>query len=411
MGFVSKKRGGLAWPRSKKANMLHEIYMFITYIVMLLIVSLVLFQYVNNVATDLGFEKKFTSIDAGLLTTAVFFAPGTLKHVYSAPHFGVPMEIIFTKSLLNVKETGKKLNMYYFHMSELNTEPLEETISLPASKTGPNFTYYKSGRQVVFDQKYANALQMKCPLLNTSDDAWKSNKIFIAKVMPEKDLKDANLPANRIPKVLSARYSQITVSSKTAATSAPSAGSKISAIPSDAKLVIAMGDSGEKREQGSLVVYIPVDDNTLQQRKLACFMINDLLTAETSVFYVQVMPVYPDTLKKESPLNIFKEKSKKDQVMVFLDLSTFTEKQVDIDKASAALYRAIERYYGGYNIQTVNGATLSFSASAPSQTGASTTPSQAPSTAPGSQTTPSQTKPKDEGTLKPELRKAGSIVD
>jgi hypothetical protein len=296
-------------------------------------------------------------------------------------------------------------------MSELNTEPLEETISLPASKTGPNFTYYKSGRQVVFDQKYANALQMKCPLLNTSDDAWKSNKIFIAKVMPEKDLKDANLPANRIPKVLSARYSQITVSSKTAATSAPSAGSKISAIPSDAKLVIAMGDSGEKREQGSLVVYIPVDDNTLQQRKLACFMINDLLTAETSVFYVQVMPVYPDTLKKESPLNIFKEKSKKDQVMVFLDLSTFTEKQVDIDKASAALYRAIERYYGGYNIQTVNGATLSFSASAPSQTGASTTPSQAPSTAPGSQTTPSQTKPKDEGTLKPELRKAGSIVD
>jgi hypothetical protein len=355
---------------------------------MIFVVVLALIQYINNVATGLGFEKKFTALDMGLLTTTVYSAPGTLLHDYVPIPFPVPMDFIFSDSTINIKERGKEMNMMYWYLSDKNLEVMGGELPIPASPYAEgmgeelaqlreaaggvnppkvNFTYYKSGRQVVFDSREANPLQAICPVLNTTDDGWQSRKIFIAKVLPgAEDYANAELPANRIAQILSARHSNIQVSGSGASGSSSVGGSLISAIPDDADIVIVLGDSGDDREQGSLIAHVPVNSNLLRTRKFACFLVNDLLTPETVVFYSQIMPVYTDTLDDQSPLRVLREQSRPDQVFVFLDISKFSVEQVDVDNTAEAIYRAVERYYGGYELGEIAGSTFSFVTSASS---------------------------------------------
>jgi hypothetical protein len=270
----------------------------------------------------------------------------------------------------------------------------------------PSINYYKTGRKIAFNEQEINALQIVCPVINTTIKDWRSKKVFIAKVLPKKeDYADAELPSNRIAQILSARYSNIEVSGAQAARPAAQGSRVISAIPSDAELVIVLGDSGEEREPGSLVAYIPADNNLLKARKFACFLVNDLLTDRSIVFYVQIMPVYPDALDKESPLTVFKERSGTDQVMVFLDISRFTEEQVDVDNTANAIYRAIQRYYGVPDTTPTRGAALSFTATSAEPAPEEAIPAesgQAPSepAAPAGEEEP--------GSLQPSLRQAGA---
>jgi hypothetical protein len=218
MGFVSKKRGRLAFRlfRHRKANILHEIYFLMFQLLIVFLVVIALFQYVNNVASGLAFEKKFTAMDLGLLTTAVHYAPGTLKHTYTTLPFPVPMDFIFADSLVNVKERGSELNMLYWFFADSNLEPLADTANIRLTEEGGSpstFTYYKSGGGVALDRLDLNPLQLVCPIVETAVDNWQANKIFIAKVLPKsEDYSNADLPANRVSQVLSARYNQVQVS-------------------------------------------------------------------------------------------------------------------------------------------------------------------------------------------------------
>lgn len=380
--------------RGKKADIMHEIYFLMFQLIMVFVVALALFQYINNVATDLGFEKRFTSIDLGLLTTTIYYAPGTMKHTYIPIPFPVPMDFSFDNSLVDIKERGKDLHMFYWFLSDTDLDPLSEDVQIQISrgedtaergteqsKVGtmttwfasrksppppPNFTYYKTGRQVSFDQNVTNPLQQVCPVVNTTVEEWSSEKIFLMKVLPSpQDYSNAELPTNRIAQILAARYSNFEMSGTgTAGSLGSGSGSLISAIPDDAKAVIVIGDAGEEREPGSLIIYIPVDSNMMKERKLACFLINDILTADTVIFYVQIMPIYVEALDDDSPLRVFAEKSSPDQVMVFIDISDFTDDQVDVEKVSEAVYRALDRYHGAFNLPLISGATLSFTAPA-----------------------------------------------
>ncbi|MBW2964610.1 N-acetylmuramidase family protein [Candidatus Woesearchaeota archaeon] len=357
MGFVSGKRGRVSL-RANRSAQIHSIYFFMFEILAVFLMALALFQYVNNVATDLGFEKRYTAIDLGLLTTTVLYAPGTLKQVYVPVEFNTSIDIGFSKNILSVKERGKSLQTLFWFLSDTGMEPFESDMNLEYTK--PNITFYKTGRMADFDKSKVHALQMVCPVLNTTDNNWKSKKVFIAKVLPKKeDYSDLKNPANRIAQILTAQYSTFSTGSAATVTSAES---QISAIPSDAELVIILGDSGQKRESGSLVAYIPVDDNLMKERKLACFLLNDLLTPETSVYYAQVMPVYLDSINKTDPLRVFNERSSAKQAIVFIDISGFSESQVFVDVVAKAIYRAVERYYGGYGITSISGATFTFSA-------------------------------------------------
>ncbi|MBN1544064.1 hypothetical protein JW898_01225 [Candidatus Woesearchaeota archaeon] len=354
-------------------------------LIMVFVVALALFQYINNVATDLGFEKRFTSIDLAMITTAVYYAPGTLRHTYTPIPFPVPMEFTFENSLVDIKERGQNLHMYYWFLSDSSLDtvgadvPVERTeyhaegqnftermLSFLRYARGeikkPGLTFFKTGRQVTFDSNTTNPLQLVCPVVNTTGGSLQSDKVFLMKVLPsQSDYSNAELPTNRIVQVLSSRYRNFQMGGSGSSGSTGS-GSMISAVPDDAKIVIVIGDAGEDRDPGSLVAYIPVDSNTMKHRKLACFLINDLLTPETVVYYNQIMPVYVGSVDDDSPLRVFAEKSSEGQVMVFLDISDFADEQVDVEKFSEAVYRALSRYYSQPEAPYVHGATLSFTA-------------------------------------------------
>ncbi|MBW2971469.1 hypothetical protein KY359_00390 [Candidatus Woesearchaeota archaeon] len=373
---------------------------------MVALVLVSLFQYINNIATDLGFEKRFTSMDLGLLTTVVYYVPGTIKHTYIVPiDFPIPMDFIFERSLVDVMEHGRDLHMYYWFMSDRNLDQLEEDLTIYPSGAGegqaatggsteymgglveeqrkvgtlmpgwggalappppePNFTYFRSGRQISFDIDTPNPLQLICPVVNTTIENWRSQKVFVMKVLPDpQDYSNESLPTNRIAQIISARYSNFEASGS-GTSSSTGAGSRISAIPDDAKIVLVVGHSAEDREPGALIVYIPADDKVMEERKFACFMINDLLTSDTLVYYTQVMPVFTGGVDDDSPLRVFDERSSPDQVMVFLDVSRFGDDQINVDKVVDAIYRAVERYYGGHEVGPVVGATFSFTAPPP----------------------------------------------
>jgi lysophospholipase L1-like esterase len=373
MGFVSK-RGRFVLLRGRKADIMHELLYFLFQLLMVVVVLIALIQYTNNVAKDLGFEKRFTSNDMALFTTAVTYAPGTLKQVYDPIIFKVAVDAGFANSIVSITEKGSKLApVVFWFLSDRNLEVMRGEASLKAatqdssdtsSASGyisPNVTYFRTGGSVSLSEKENNALRMVCPTVDTFASDWKSKKVFIAKVLPDaKQYSDNKLPVNRLANALSTRYSQVSLSG--AVKDASSQDSKlISAIPSNVELIIAIGDSGEKREKGSLVAYIPVDGNIMKARKFACFIVNDLLTPETTVYYAQVMPIFPASINKTSPLRVFKEVSDTKQVIVFLDISTFSESQISIENTADAIYRAIERYYGGYDVKAVSGATFSYS--------------------------------------------------
>lgn len=370
---------------------MHEVYYLMFQLILVVLVLIALLAYVHNVATDLGFEKRFTSIDMALLTTVVHYAPGTLKQVY-IPIEGDDEMLIrravdagFENNTILITERQEELPpVLYWFLSDRYMDPLDEVVSLKGTRrevdlmglmsfedfVPPNITYYKTGKGVSFDRDRLNPLQLVCPVLNTSVTDWQSEKVFIAKVLPgEGDYGNADLPVNRIGRILSARYNQVEVSGTSSAPAQVSGGSVISAVPDDASIVIAIGDSGEGREPGSLVVYIPSDANLLEQRKFACFLVNELLTPDSAVFYSQVMPVYVQSLDDASPLNVFEEKSDPSQVMVFLDISTFSDEQVDVDNAALAIYYAVQRYFGSEDTPAIRGPVLSFTESGVTGTG------------------------------------------
>ncbi|NQU79769.1 metallophosphoesterase [Candidatus Woesearchaeota archaeon] len=335
---------------------------------MVFIVSVSLMQYVNSIASDTSFEKRFTAIDMALITSVVHYAPGTLRYVYTVPaRFDINVEAEFVNSDILLEQPGTELSpVKYWFLSGKNMDPFEGIASLQWIQdetevpSPPEVIFYRTGRGVSFNDAELNPLHIDCPYLNTTDDAWASKTFFVGKVLQGSDASDIENPANRIAQVLSSRYSNFVVD-----TSPVTGGSLISAIPPDADIAIIVGDSGEMREPGSLVIYFPVSEDLINHRKLACMLVNDLLTPDTEVYYAQVMPVYTDSLPETSGLRIFKEASNPDQLMVFIDVSKFTSEQIDVNAISTAIYTAIARYYGGDDLIGSSAATFMFETVAP----------------------------------------------
>ena len=349
---------------------MHEIYFFIFELVLVFVVLLALLQYINNVATDLGFEKRFASIDISLMTSALFYTPGIIKQEYETPvtfwqkdRF-VPVEAQFAKSEVAIKEIGKELMTNYWYLSDLTMDEfLEQTrlegIEIKATGEiigvrGPRtITFYKAGRNIFFNERNTNAYQLVCPVVNTSAENWQSKKTFIAKVATRSD--DLGV---RITNTLTSQYPSFTT---TASATGSTSGVKVSAIPGDSDTVIAIGDSGEKGEPGALVIYVPIDSALLKSRKLACLIINHLLNPESAVLYAQIMPINLEKIKTGSPLSVFKEKAKEDQAIVFIDINRFAAEQVEVRNFAQAVKEAVEHYYGKRTRQPVSQTTVSVS--------------------------------------------------
>ncbi|MBW2967061.1 hypothetical protein KY362_01100 [Candidatus Woesearchaeota archaeon] len=356
--------------------------MIIVQIVILGLFSVSLFQYIHSIESDRAFERRFTSIDLALLTTAVEYAPGTMRHPYFPLLFEVPMEIIIERSLVEVGETGAEnlIRSRYWFLSDQNIEPFGDSANLesadPAVEDVSSETsegewvcpdssadcvnFFKTGKRMSFNRDEVNALQMTCPVLDTEDAEWAADEVFIAKVAPRSPRRSSTeeelpSPTERIAQRLATNH-RFSVSGDA---EGASSGSLMGDIPDTADIVIGLGTSGEEREPGSLVVYIPADESRLKARKLACFIINDLLTADSSVFYAQILPVVVERVEPGSPLSIFSQRTE-DTVMVFLDISGFADENIEEANAASAIHNAVQRYYGAFETPAVDAVVLSY---------------------------------------------------
>ncbi len=361
--------------------MLHEIYFFIFQLILVFLVMIALFAFINNVATDLGFEKRFTSIDMALLSTALFYTPGIVKHTYFPLEFKVKdsiksVEAKFFKSEVAIKDKDNDLLTEYWFLSDLSMDEfvdrtdiggVRKTVDVPIlgkiKMVVPRaVTFYKAGRTISFSERDTNAYQLVCPVVNTTVKGWESKKVFLALVNSKRDD-----PASRIANVLVSQFPRFSMNSALRGSASLDLASKISGIDAGSDLVIAIGSSGETKELGGLVVYIPIDDAILKSRKLACLIINHLLTPESAVLYAQVMPVDPKKISSDSPLAVFKEKNRPDQAMVFIDMGRFSKEQVQVRNFAQALEEAVQHYYGKRSREHVSGPTVSVSYSLMSQ--------------------------------------------
>ncbi len=362
MGFVSK-RGRLVSSRSvpfrgKKGDVMNEFYFILFQLMLVLLVLVALIQYVNLTASGLKFEKRFTSMDLALLATTVQYVPGTLKHIYTPMAFEalIDLEHINNTVYINQKDSDLPSIVFWF-LSDINRDPIDDRpIRLTGTRaseggifsdgeiTPPYITYYRTGRKIAFDHTEISPFHKNCPVFNTSADL-NSKTITISKVFSDpKDERNVSHPVNKIAQHIAARHRNLF---------------KITKSPdkSESDLIIYVGDSGESRGPGSLVMFIPIDENTLLSRKLACILINDLLTDESYILFSQIMPIYTEHLDKESPLNVLKTKA--GQATVFWDISGFTAEEFDYTITADAFATAILRYHGAEKLNIRSEKTMS----------------------------------------------------
>ncbi len=354
MGFVSKR--GIFLPfRGKKGDIMNEIYFFLFQLILVAIVLLALFQFTNNVASNLAFEKRFISIDMGLLTTVINYVPGTLRTVYSPLPLDVRLEAVLKKNLVSITDLDVDLppTLYWF-LSNNYTKLTEDAVSLRSVPKDdflmvPQLNFFKTGKSIYFDDSKVNPLQKVCPVLDTPKMGI-NNGVAIVKVLPDvKDYSIGDHPVNRIATSLENKYHDMFSQSnfefkKVIETQKPICFTNVRTLPD---LIIAIGDSGENREAGSLVIYFPVDSASLRSRKLACYLMNELLTPESEVLYAQIMPVNAISLVKESRLCVLKQRTiEEEPLTIFVDISKFNEDQINVDNVVEAIHSAVLRYYG-----------------------------------------------------------------
>lgn len=381
--------------------MLHESLFFLFQMVLVVLVFVALLQYVNTVASDVGFFKRYTSIDLGLLVTALHAAPGTIKHSYSSIQFPIPIEADFANSIVRVSEVGRPLVSEYWFLSDLNINVVafrlrsgllrqKEVTQLEKLVKGEqkeihliDATFYKSPGRMKPDEMKVNPLQLPCPSLNSTDLFWdRQKKVLIGKVFQDKaQLSDGTLPINRIAQILSAQSSAILVNVPTKASPQqaspqnPASGGLLAEkkgfvseeesaevivaqqseasqfIPSaedfkQADSIILLGTTASADAAGALRVYIPASkENSMKSRKLACLTLNKLLTPGTEVSFVQIFPVFQQQIDKKSPLQGLFVMSDETKPTIFLDLGSFAPNEINVENTAYAIFNGIHQYY------------------------------------------------------------------
>ncbi|MFH1063793.1 MAG: hypothetical protein V1729_01795 [Candidatus Woesearchaeota archaeon] len=343
---------------------MNEFYYILFQLMLVMLVLVALIQYINFTASGLRFEKRFASMDIALLTTTVQYVPGTMKYLYTPMPFEALIDLEFINNTIYIIQKDSDLPpIIFWSLANINRDSLRGVTRLTGTKedeggmfsdaeiTPPEITYYRTGRKTAFDHTEVNPFQKDCPVFNTSANI-KSKTITISKVFKDaKDERNETHPINMIAQYLSARHKDIFKITKSTETTGSAGSGKTS------DLIIYLGDSGESKGPGSMVMFIPIDENTLFSRKLACSVINDLLTEKSNILFSQIMPIYTEHLDKESPLNALKSKAA--QATIFWDISGFTSEQIDYHNTADALATAILRYYGAEDLNIISEKTMS----------------------------------------------------
>jgi hypothetical protein len=173
---------------SRRATMTQELIFVMIQIILVVMVAGVMFAYVNSVAEDITFEKKYTSFDLGLLMSVIQTAPGFIHAEYTPVDFSkikdnAIIKVYFYNSTVIVQEPGEAAEYKAKYIQDLTLTLVKGALfNLDTPKI------FKLGNKIILNQKdnsSFNLNQMLCPAANTSYSNWREDKVvLLQKVAP-----------------------------------------------------------------------------------------------------------------------------------------------------------------------------------------------------------------------------------
>ena len=336
----------------KNASMRDEILYIIFQIMMVVFVGIMVFGFINDKTTDMGFHKMYIARDLGMITSALYGSPGNVMYTYRPPIEieNATLDISMEQTLVYVRQDGRdERNIPYHYYAADRSVPL---FSLPMISYGSQITFYRFGYDIDRDIEQTNYNKITCPPIAREEDedtptpSWTQEKGVYFDVTAE-NANDLN----------SQRESQIGERLKTVLVNK----NRFQVVETAAEAEVEIGFRIQRdTDVGSIRVYVLESSQRLKEsRTLACSLINELLTPQTFVKYVQVFPVLNRT--EEPWLQMLKETPERNNIRVIVEFGIQTEEQIDFENSANAVFNALSRFYGTSIRLTTSGATISAS--------------------------------------------------
>lgn len=305
-----QKRGSCKLFNNKKAEGIEtEIYYTIFEIVLVGIVVVALFAYIDSIRKDTMFEKTYLAKDLALMMDTIYAAPGNLRLSYS----------------------HQKLNISEFNFNFINQKAAVVESNIEGAL---ELKYPFAADSYFLDEIDQIKVQKEIPIQKTGES------IKIKNVLPQK-LNLLSCPAKELQKLSS---DKIYVSQES-----------INEIKIPLKATLQLGDSITDETEAIIgfhatteqtdVIEAYVNANSpfaVESKQIACKIINNILIdPELSVFSSgQIKSIDTEDLKEDSPLKTILNTNEISFVMVF---NIDKINSIDFSKKRDALIPAIRK--------------------------------------------------------------------
>jgi muramidase (phage lysozyme) len=336
----------------KRATMRDEMLYMIFQLIMVVFIGLMVFTYINNKASDIGFEKRLIAQDMGLLTTAMYSSPGNFVYPYEPSVTLSDDEIQLLVSLEQTRVFVKQSDRpqfnpaWYYYARDRSVPPF----ALQDYSYGSDLKFYRFGYDLETDISNTNYNKITCPSIardideeNTDDPSWISGETIYIDVTPE-----------GTPGTYSVQENQVGSRLKTILQNKQRFTMTDDPLQSTVQIGIRLQ---QEADVSAIRAYVLDSDPRLEEsRSLACSLINEFLTPQTFVKYVQVVPVRNSTNK--TFLEMLTKNPEASNVRVVLELGVVDERQIDFDNSANAIYNALARFFGNKIRLATTGPTI-----------------------------------------------------
>ena len=117
-----------------KKGMEERLYFWVFYFVVLIIILLGLFNYINNLSDETTFNQDYLVRDVALILNSVYASPGDIEVRYSVPENN--FIFIIENGLVTIREEGDVLNKRSYPYQEDNyvESNLDDVLKLKSPK-------------------------------------------------------------------------------------------------------------------------------------------------------------------------------------------------------------------------------------------------------------------------------------
>ena len=314
------KRGG-------RGSISSQLLFILFNIILVVFVGAILFSYIAIKTTNTGYDSIVVSKDLGLLSSAIYGSPGNIVQEYSFPKKSTSsIKITMKDSVVNTYVNDTK-SAWAYYLAD-GSKPMFQLYNFVY---GDDLTFYRFGYDL--SNSVHNYNKLSCPPTNYSVPDWKvSKKLFF-------ETHSSNGKLIPLEKTIGEKI-KFAISSKQLISLTDNING------ADVSIALRISRSVDF---GGIRVHI--QENSSDSRILACSVINELLSKDTFVKFVQVVPI--------TPQNKDLQNTKTDIPSIILEFGVLDESQIFSEPVANAIYNALSRFYGDISRLAIVGQTMS----------------------------------------------------